>query len=225
MIDKNLCQFAIENWQEYKTSITEASKNRDGFPMVENSSDIYNFDKVCKSLFPGKDIPSSADGILCDARNINLIEFKSGFKQKITKDTFNEEEGKCKKIDAVCEEYWKIFWENQDRKIKELINSIKTKAIESYILLEKHIFPLCKNNPNNNSYKLTFTVIVDEDGVDGIEDTLADVAGVEPKTDNALTSIRQSLKRLSQNKDCLGKPYLYDSIEVLTIKDFYNRYN
>lgn len=157
--------------------------------------------------------------------HVELVEFKSGFKQRITKQKFDSDKGTCKKANPpeICADYWNTFWELQDKKRGELLESIRSKAIESYILLEKHILPICEELQDGQKMQLVFTVVVDEDGVDGIEDTLAELAEVEPETDNSLTSIRQSLKRLVNRQDIRGNHYFYDRVEVLSAKDFANR--
>lgn len=220
---EDLAQFANTNWERYKTSITEASRSGEGKVLVESELQVYNFDEIAKSLFPHGDIPASADGLQFVEDKIQLIEFKSGFKQKITKENFDPQIGKCSKTDEVCEYYWSLFWENQDRKISELKDSIRSKAIESYILLEKHFLPNCQNTKLGKSNPLVFTVVIDEDGVDGIEDTLAEIAGSELDTNNSLFSIRKSLRRLLNRKDATGNSYFYDEIEVLTATDFTKR--
>ena len=225
MTTKNLSQFAIANWDTYKTSIAIASKNERGQALVECEDDIYNFDEICKSIFNSNNISTSADGILFEGKNIELIEFKSGFKQRITKKAFNEEKGKCKKTtpEIICDDYWNLFWDNQERKIRELTDSIKLKAVESYITLEKHLFPICNDDIEGNSFRIIFTVVVDEDGADGIEEILAEASGSNPETNNQLISLKQSLRRFSNITDCKGNAYLFDEIRVLTAKDFQNR--
>jgi len=225
MTNKDLSQFASNNWQNYLSSITELSKSDSGISLVNNATVIYNFDEICKSLFGNTNVPTSADGIQITDKTIQFIEFKSGFKQKISKKNFNEEQAKCPDpdIDRVCKDYWDLFWENQGRKIQELISSLKFKAIESYVILEKHIINNCESLQPGHYSKMIFTAVVDEDGVDGIEDTLAELSSTEPNTDNTITSIRQALKRLSNRKDSDGNTYFYDEIEVLTVKDYENR--
>lgn len=222
MTDKNVCQFASANWGDHKTTVSVASKNSLGMPLVESDFEIYNFDTICQSLFPGTENPTSADGIQFSNNNIQLIEFKSGFKQKITKNNFDIEHAKCDETGKVCDFYWELFWDNQKRKIKELISVIRLKAIESYVVLEKHIFPACDVNQTGKLSRIKFTVVIDEDSVDGIEDTLAELSGTEPKTNNAVTSVRQALKRLLSCKDLEGNTYFYDEIEVLTANDYHN---
>ena len=222
MTGKNVYQFATANWGDYKTTVSVASKSSSGIPLVESDFEIYNFDTICQSLFPGTENPTSADGIRFSNNNIQLIEFKSGFKQKITKNNFDIEQAKCDETGKVCDSYWELFWDNQKRKIKELISVIRLKAIESYVVLEKHVLPACDDNETGKLSRIKFTVVIDEDSVDGIEDTLAELSGTEPETNNVVTSVRQALKRLSNCKDLEGHTYFYDEIEVLTAKDYQN---
>lgn len=228
MVTKNLPQYATERWGDYIVSVTEASKSQSGTALVTSDANIYCFDAICKSLFPGQDISTSADGLQFPKGNVELVEFKSGFSRRITKDKFNPSEGLCDKltefgVEHVCDYYWNLFWKLQDKERHELIESIRLKAIESFMLLEKHIFPACEEHENGRTSQLVFTVVVDEDGVDGIEDTLAELAQVETKTNNCLTSIRQALNRLVNRRDASGSPYFYDRVEVLSAKDFANR--
>ena len=225
MTTKNLLQFAQENWDAYQTTISVASANTTGETLVASEKPIYNFDDICKTLFPEDKRPSSADGIYFFGSEIHFVEFKSGFKQNVTKKNFDPERGKCRVegVNRVCKDFWDIFWENQDRKIKELISKIRFKAVDSYIILEKLVLPNCADHLPGRSSQLVFTVVIDEDGVDGIEDSLADVSQKDVKIDNPLISIRQSLNRLLKQKDAKGNDYFYDRIEVLTATDFEHR--
>lgn len=224
MVTKNLPQYATEKWEDYIISVTEASKSQSGTPLVTSDADIYCFDGICKDLFQGRDASTSADGLRFRNGNIELVEFKSGFKQRVTKEKFDPEVGACKKTNppSICEDYWNTFWDLQSKKRTELIESIKLKAIESYIVLEKHVFPKCANWEDGKKSQLILTVVVDEDGVDGIEDILAEAAETDLQTDNCLSSIRQSLKRLVKRQDANGDSYFYDHIQVFSAKDFVN---
>lgn len=224
MVTKNLPQYATEKWEDYIISVTEASKSQSGIPLVTSDEAIYCFDRICKDLFQGRNASTSTDGLQFRNGNIELVEFKSGFKQRVTKERFDPERGTCKKTDppSICEDYWNTFWELQEKKRAELIESIKLKAIESYILLEKHVFPKCANWDGGKRSKLTLTVVVDEDGVDGIEDILAEAAETNLQTNNCLSSIRQSLLRLVNQQDANGNSYFYDHIQVFSSTDFLN---
>ena len=104
--------------------------------------------------------------------------------------------------------------------MNELILSIRIKTVESYITLEKIIFPCCRSS--DEAMSLQFLVVIDEDSVDGMEDTLADLAGVSKVKDNAYSSIRTSLKRFIHCKDNSGNQYFYDDVKVLSVTDFKN---
>ena len=117
--------------------------------------------------------------------------------------------------------YWKLFFKNQTNSIKELISSIRFKAIESYITMEKKIFPDCSNIDVSIPIKLT--VVIDENEIDNIEDTYAELAGNVETKDNCFQQIRNSLKRLKRQKSADKADYYYDSIDVISAQDYLNR--
>ena len=222
MTNKNLPKYIQENWEHHKVTVTVASRNQSGKPLVKSDRTVYNFDTLCDTLFSGRDNPCSADGIQVHGRNVDLIEFKSGFRQVITKKSFDRSKCLCPKFDppVYCSDYGDLLLKHQDKITAELIDSIKLKAVESYILLEKHFIPLCEEIDGARKVNINYVVVVDADGDDGIEDTLAELAGTEPDTDNKLIAIRSSLKRFLNRQDANGNSYLYDSIEVLSASDF-----
>lgn len=228
MIKKDVQAYAISNWESHLGSISELSKNNQGISLVESSIKLYNFDSVCKSLFEPDTMPTSTDGLSFSSGTIELIEFKSGFKQRITKYNFNPEEGKCIHKGQVCKDYWNLFFKNQDLKISQLISSIRFKAIESYITLEKRVFPLCQDVVTPISLKLL--VVIDEDGIDSIEDIYSELAGNTDTENtvakhNPLSAIRSALRRLKNLHDANNNDYLYDCIEVLSVQDYLNKLN
>ena len=190
---------------------------------MESSIRLYNFDSVCKSIFEPNTMPTSTDGLSFSSGTIELIEFKSGFKQRITKYNFNHEKGTCSHKGQVCKDYWDLFFKNQELKISQLISSIRFKAIESYITLEKRVFPLCQDVVTPISLKLLVVI-------DSIEDTYAELAGNSDTENtvakhNPLSAIRIALRRLKNLHDANNNDYLYDCIEVLSVQDYLNKLN
>ena len=213
-------EYAETNWKEYAQPFTEISKNNDTqTPLVKNDTIAYNFDLICQSLFKKDKVPASADGLFISSQYIELVEFKTGFKQRITKENFDIQKGKCDEVGKICDLYWDLFFENQGRKIKELIASIRLKAIESYITLEKQLFPLCTDD-DIYSMKIHLTIVIDEDGIDEMEDTLAELSGSVTKGTNIYQKIRRSLSRLNKTADAKGRSYYYDNIDIISFKDF-----
>mgnify|MGYP004527533947 FL=1 len=221
MITKDIQSYARSKWDEFLCPITELSRSDKGGPLVESQVKLYNFDAICKGMFPRDKTPASADALSCSNEGIELVEFKSGFKQRITKNKFDAEKGRCPETGKICEEYWKLFFKNQTNSIKELISSIRFKAIESYITMEKKIFPDCSNIDVSIPIKLT--VVIDENEIDNIEDTYAELAGNVETKDNCFQQIRNSLKRLKRQKSADKADYYYDSIDVISAQDYLNR--
>ena len=221
MITKDLQAYADCNWTQQKDPVTNISKISDGrTSLVVSDILLYNFDKICLSIFPSGQVPTSTDGLAITPRTIELIEFKSGFKQKITKNNFNAEVGFCKPANKNCDAYWNLFFENQKRKIDELISSIRLKAIESYITLEKHVFPCCTEHIMHKQRRIILIVVIDEDGIDSLEDTLAELAEIDTIQNNCFVSIKKALRRLKNQHDASSNTYYYDSIEVMSIQEF-----
>jgi len=174
---------------------------------------MYDFDGICDSIFPKGRKPTSADGIDIDPRVVRFVEFKSGFQKKITKYNFDQEKACCEKTGEYCEDYWNLFFKNRSEETAELIASIRFKALESYLTLEKQFLPHCQDS--EKPVKLIFVVVIDGDPVDGLEDDLAELAGQKSGTNNILSTIRNSLSRLVNVQDAQGNIYCYDAIEVI----------
>lgn len=210
--------------KKYLKTITELSKS-DGssVSLVEDDFNMLDFDAITKDLFSKQSLPTSADALHVSKSFVELVEFKTGFKQKITKDTRDKHKAKCDKIqteDYICDEYWKCFFDRQDKERKLLIESIKFKAIDSYITLEKMLLPLCRDSDKTELTKLKFTVVIDENEIDNMENVLAELSGRKTTKNNCFTSIRNSLDRFKVQKDSDGVEYFYDEIRVVSSSEY-----
>lgn len=215
--------FADNRWQEYKASITDISKsgNCNG-SLVQSTEVIYSFDQICQFLFSNDRCPSSADGLAFTKKALLLIEFKSGFKQNITKDNYDPDKAKCEYSGEPCPYYYQLFRENRKLKREELIHSIRLKAIESVVTLEKHVFPCCCKDFREKRIPINFIVVIDGYFTEGIEDILATLAKSPCPGENVYNSIKQALSRLMGNQDYNRNIYYYDKIEVMSCAEFYN---
>lgn len=219
MLTKDLLRYAETNWERYKATVSVISENdQTHVPLVTGDVLLFHFDKISEALYPQGKAPTSADGLEVTDRGVAFVEFKSGFQRKITKKNFDEEQAWCKDGNKVCDKFWNLFFKEQGKEIAELISSIRFKAIESYITLEKHIFPKCQQA--DVQIPLKFVVIIDEDAVDAMEDTLAELAGETDIKDNHFSAIRSALRRLTGQHDTDGNGYYYDSIEVLSAREY-----
>lgn len=221
MVTKDLLKYAESNWNEFRSTVSVISKNEHTqSPLVDREESLFHFDKISESLYLQGKAPTSADGMMITANCIELIEFKSGFKKRITKDSFDKDKGRCQDGNKVCDAYWQLFFKEQAKETAELISSIRLKAIESYTTLEKHILPKCEETPTRISLK--FLIVIDEDEVESMEDTLAELAGSVNIKNNHFSTIRQSLHRLVGRRSLEGNDFYYDAVNVLSVNDFSN---
>lgn len=201
---------------DYLTQIAELSKSDNvKRPLINSTAKIYNFDSIVKSLFNGNSSPASVDGLYFSRNGLVFIEFKTGFNQRITRDTFDINKCKCPHTDKTnqinCEDYGKIFLENQDLKFAELLDSLKLKAVESYLVLEKLFY-----RAENASVKIPIKmiVVIDVNVLETEENILADLANKIPR-DNKIQGVKNALSRFFSDKY-----KLYQEINVFSAIDF-----
>lgn len=222
MIAKNLYKYANETFDKHLCSITELSKRDNGKSLVKSKKELYNFDAISKTLYSSDKCPASADCLCVTKTTVHLIEFKAGFKKKITKENLDKKKAICKHIGIPCDDYWDIFFKNQDKETKELITSIRFKAMESYLTIEKQILPHCEElMSDQKKMQIKLIIVIDEDGIDSMEDTLAEFSKRTTKSNNCFAQINASLKRMKKQQDAQGNDYFYDDIDVISGKDFY----
>ncbi|MBR5598294.1 MAG: hypothetical protein IKW30_12960 [Lachnospiraceae bacterium] len=213
MITKDIKSYLLNNYSNYLETISEMSKSDNGESLVNDERKLYNFDKITEEIYTNK-TPESADSLYVSDKRVYFVEYKSGFKKRITKDNFDKKQMLCYKDNQTyCEEYGKLFFKNQKREDKILRNSIQFKAIESYMTFMEEIMP--KSEDDGKGKKLVYCVVVD-DYVENMEDILNGLAGKSSET-NTITSMRQSLSRFGKTPK---KNYYYDEINVFSPYEF-----
>ena len=227
MITKDIATYAHENWTGYLKTAKELSMNGKGDSLVQDQTLMYCFDDVVASMFPADCRPDSADALYPQKGGpVLLIEFKSGFHRRLTKDNWDKEKAKCPYLsflsylgyapekDDICKDYWKCFWAYQDKTQSELRDSIHLKAIESYLALEKTIFPKCV--AGGKARKLKFVVVIDADPISAQEDGFAELAKRKSSRNNPFDRLKKSLRRIRNS-------YLYDEVQVISYSEFSQR--
>ena len=224
MIEKEVKEFAEKNWSHYIKSISECSKpSKDKAPLVESEIEVYCFDDICKKYFDENRLPASVDCVDFTEKEIYLVEFKSGFREKITKENYTppfqaSDEETLRALD-LCKEY---FFKNRDLENNELRNSLKLKAVESYMAFEKRILDACSEI--SSPRKLILYIVVDIDVNDIEEDVLGSLVsekkGKNIAKGNPLEEIRQSLTRYMGVEDISKKGYFYDDVRVCSAVEF-----
>ncbi|MEG0597572.1 MAG: hypothetical protein RR502_05945 [Oscillospiraceae bacterium] len=230
MITKDVLTKAKSEWAHHLNSVTKLSENKTNHkPLIVCDFEMYNFDTLTKQLY-NNNYPTSTDALFITDTTLEFIEFKSGFKQRLTKESFKEDEGKCdivynelKGKIYICEDFWEIFWRNQKHERQILIDSIRSKSIESYITLEKKILGDCSSFKFPKKIKVKLTVVIDETEIDNMENILGDLSGNETSEKNCFSQIRSALARVRLQKDCADSDYFYDEITIISATDFSNR--
>ena len=218
MIKVDLQQYANGNWGKNIKTISEISRFGDEC-MVESDGEMYCFDDIVSDIFPEDSKPASVDGISFEKNAVYLFEFKTGFYDRININNLDAEKAKCDKTGSVCGEYWRLFGKNRDQEKRMLRDSIRMKAIESYITLEKKIFPKCEK-VNGSLSKIVYWVVIDSEPVNAEEDILGSLTEKGTPLSNEHEKIRQALKRFKLQKDEYGADYYYDEIKVLSASEF-----
>ena len=195
--------------------ISSLSKSTKGKALVNDSRRLYNFDKMTERAYNNIKVPASADSLLVTDKIVLLTEFKSGFKRKISKETINYSKLTCPDdATKVCKDYGNLLISKGKLETSELLDSIKFKAIESYVTLEKKFFPLCRTLSDNYKLRIIFCVVID-DYVDNMEESLLELSNVSSSS-NTFTNIKSSLSRFVNMKTQTGEDFYYDEIKVLS---------
>ena len=229
MMDKVIKDYFEEHWKNdyFLDTVTDLSK-REGRgigSLVKNDRvKFYNMDKICKAVFEESQAPASADAINITDKEIEVIEFKSGFKRNITKENLDKNQMLCEKAgNNYCEEYGTLFLKEQKMELDKNKENIRLKAVETYMFLEKKIF--CKFSPETRrKTRIVYKVVIDADPVDNIEDILL-LAAKKNKPNNQMEDLRRGLRRYVSNVDENEMPYYYDRIEVKSYIDYENELN
>lgn len=228
MTNKDVRAFARENWSDKTGTISSISssgnRRADGQEqiLVDNDTLIYSFDDI-NQLFYAKNKPDSVDGLFFVRKKICFVEFKTGFRKIVTRENYaSAMRIPCDKSE--CEGYRKLFFKNQDNETKIIQDSIKTKALETYITLEKQIIPQCEES--SKKMNLYLYIVIDEDPIEEMTDILSDLSTRKSaRKDTACSKLRDSLKRFIKVKDCNGDEYFYDEITVMSATEFNNWIN
>lgn len=228
MFKKDIKAYIEQQWEDdsFVKSLSEISKS-DGseFSLVDLPEEIYCFDDISKAIHRGDaNNPASVDGLFFVDSTAYFVEFKTGFKRKITKENFSEEKMMCPEHNHVCEDYKTLFFRTQEMEIKELRVSIRFKAIDSYMTLEKKIIPHCNNI--TRKCRICLIVVIDENEIDNYESELLELSGEHASPisneNNCFCSLQSSLQGYKGKKDDCepSNDYFYDDIMVFSAEKF-----
>ena len=219
MIKKDLDSHLRTNFSAHKKTLTDLSMRANGdTSLVIDNSILYDFDKISQSFYSPNNYPASADCINATGKEVVLIEFKSGFKQKITKDSIQKDKFSCTEVqdrDFYCQSYWNLFFKNQKNERKILINSIIFKAIDSYFTLKKHM--ICKCESIEKKIPINLFIVIDEDPINSMIDALGGFPKNQKNT--SFVEISEALKRVDLITNSENDP-IYNRVKVMSTSAF-----
>lgn len=222
MFTDGIASYFGETYSNLLEEVSQLSSSDSGNILVDDNRKLYCFDKISEQIYEKKrgEGSASADAVYITKKGIVFVEFKGGFKRRISKDTLNPAMLACPDdATKTCNEFGKMLIKIGKKEVEELLDSLKMKAIESYITLFTQIIPL--SGVNDAEYRIAFCVVTD-DYVEKTEDIMNELAGISTRktSSNTTTSIRNSLKRFVQRKTADGKNLFYDEVKVFSPHEF-----
>lgn len=210
-----------ENFYDCLEAVSEIAKSNGCQPsLIQSSQLMFNFDKINQRIYPENSCFCSADALFFRQDCIEVIEFKTGFRRRITKQNWKPEKAQCDHLKGVCEDYWGLFWKLEEREKHILIDSIKDKAVESYVTLEKHIL---HHRTGDTVVPLRYIAVIDGESMEDYENTLSELSIMNATPSNSIHQVKAALSKLRKCKDCEGIGYYYDDIMVCTFQNFQSR--
>ena len=215
----SLQTYLHNNYNSLLETVTELSKT-DKKEFIKNTTMLYNFDKMICSFYRDTNKPKSADALYIIDNVILFIEFKTGFKDKVTIRDIDENKFCCHcMLHNICKEKFQYYIQYKDLHKKDKSKSLFLKIAESYIFFKENFLPIYMHSITEGkyNYKFKFWIVVDSP-VDAIQ------AGYkknnnenEKKTkNNIILGLQEKVKRFY---DKTNKSY-YEEILVLNQYEF-----
>ena len=211
MVRADLDEYANTNWKQYLKTISELSKpDTKGMPLVDSEMLQYSFDDICNAYCLNPAL-CSADAIVVSDNKIELIEYKTGFRDKMNTGKYDKSLGICNKTGTSieCKDVFNALVKNRKMDRELLKENIKTKAIDSWLMLDKLIFPKCTQS---NERELIYTVVVDTNPVDQEVELMGGLAKHECDVPE-IKAIKDALKKYTFT-DGKGSKAIYDKVCV-----------
>lgn len=186
----------LDNNYNYKGKISDLSNNT----KITAQTEVYNFDKIKEQIYGN----SRSVDVLLIKKNLNLIEFKTGFSS-----TFDSENERLKKDNMAL--------------------SIRVKAYESLHLLQTAIIDEIDGcGILKNGVKIVFCAVIDTNepvvADDAYVDILSDEGGVKEHK-SLKAKLVENVMRIYRKETDKHKKLFYDEAFVLYDYEFDNKIN
>lgn len=215
MVKFDLKKYADINWADYIDVFTNLSKNDKGNSLLESNCSGFNFDEIVADKINWNHYQfSSVDAICFSEKSILLIEFKSGLKDIMHTKEYYLEENCVNDQTKKCNEYGKTLYDREKFFRDSIYRGLRIKGLESKLLLEKYIFPLCE--VADREYSIKYVVVVDATSIDKEQEILLELSG-ENNDSNVISAVYKALQRYKAKKDMTE--FCFDDVKVVSKND------
>lgn len=224
----SLKQFIENKYSLFLSPISDLSCN-DRNKFIENNKKLYNFDKMICEFYNEDYKPKSADALyMLDDNTILFVEFKTGYKDKVTIRSLDKNKF-CQNcydnlIRTICNEKFEWFLKHKDLTKEDMKKAIFLKIAESYIIFKEKFISkyISECNTNIGNYKFIFWLVIDAPvnsfpnsfKKNNEKSTLKDI-------NNIFTDMKKSMKRFCDKENSS----YYDEILVLNPHEFEHKIN
>ena len=224
--------FDAKYGNNYKKEVTELSKSQEGKSLVSADFLAYSFDDIFKNDKKTQKL-HPVDAVVPYEDKLILIEFKSGFEDKVNKNTFKKslyEESKhcdkdkkdCQKLIAFLSDYYQLFYEKRKSQKHELIYSLKLKLYDVVFFVKNSIFPYCIQK--RKDIEIIYIIVVDSLYIESRENTISGVNKNSILTPEKSVLIQDKMNVCQQLFDAENE-LLCDKLVVVTAEEFLKQCN
>lgn len=219
----SLNQYLHETFPEFEKPLSFLSKPDTEDSPVVNQDEImlFDFDGICKKIYHKK-APKSADALGVVGKTLIFVEFKKGFQQKLPK---NKKNIPCSQ--GLALDHCLVRVAHQNKKFEEMRDSVKLKAVESYLTYRENLLLPGVEEPN----QVHFFLVISLNSLEKLEDEMINLSKstgtvlskeTEEEKQGKITykSLRDSLSRFTLCPKEVGGTYLYHHIYVMDGDDF-----
>lgn len=214
MINKDIVSYIQGNWMKHLQYVSDISRGgKDSHCLVNIQSKMaFDFDAIVDGMSLKNKKPTSADMLDFDGQCIVFTEFKSGFHDKISEQTYIPRN--CQYIsNTLCPELLPYLKMCRELAKEDLRATIVKKAIETYVLLHALVMPQCCDLADDEYQKIKLVVVFDCDPNDKAIQ-ISNKYRENTETCKNKKTLKEALKRFVNGKSTKVDDFYYDAVDV-----------
>lgn len=218
MINKNVEQYFSNEWSNYYKEVTETSKIDDKNSLIVAKNKEYKFDDIVKEIFVDNECPKSVDAVRFTDESCFFVEYKSGFRDKITVQNLRRPVECRQHPETLCTEFYEFYGDARNKAKGALIFALEMKAIESYVFLQQCILPLIVES--GDKIPLILHIVIDIDPVERMIEIQKGVLTKKESKNINIEKINDSLRRLKNCFKPSNDDYYFDEVKVWSSSEY-----